>query len=561
MLQLGIRRWFVWSILGLLTCASLSSVAARAEEPGTPPAPPAVEPATPPATPEPSEKPTAEAPAIPAEEAGQPLLQQAMEVKLGAESLADLNQVIKLCQDAIDAGLAEGDVTFAKELLASTLSQRAELVCHELFETRVTPNRGQALLRMALSDLEKTTELNSEQPEAQYLLGRLYAHLGETDKSLAALDAAVRMTESEPAARSKTLMIRANVHKDPVKRQADFDEAVKLAPSDPDILRFRGMHYMTQNNLELAIADFNAAIAIDPKDAETYEARGMAEAGSGKLDESLASFTKAIEIEPKSPAALTHRARIRAMKSDIPGALADVEEAMKLQPGSQALLLHANLLAASGKFEQALGELNVLRQVMPDSPDVLLQLAAVHQAARQPQKAIEIYTQLLVSNPQNLAAFRGRADAHLNQGQQAEAIADYEEALKIDEKNSGVLNNLAWVLATSPTDDLRNGKRAIELAKQACEVTEYKQAHILSTLAASYAETGDFENAITWSQKAVELGGDQTKDQLAKELESYQQKKPWREAAPPDMPGVEETAQPQPVAPSDEDTARAKRGE
>lgn len=571
MLRLGFQSWCVWAILALMATTTLSSAAARAAEPGTEAAEPAKAetPAPAPETPEPETpqpEPAKTEPETPevgkvADEGGQPLLQQAMEVKLGAESLADLNQVIKLCQDAIDTGLATGDVKFAEELLASTLSQRAELVCHELFETRVTPNRGQALLRMALSDLEKTTALNSEQPEAQFLLGRLYAHLGETEKSLTALDAAVRMTESEPAARSKALMIRANVRKDLALRQADFDEAVKLTPNEPDVLRFRGMHYMTQNNLELAIADFNAAIALDPKDAETYEARGMAEAGSGKLDESLASFTKAIEIEPKSPAALTHRARIRAMKSDIPGALADVEEAMKLQPGSQALLLHANLLAASGKFEQALGELNVLRQVMPDSPEVLLQLAAVHQAARQPQKAVEIYTQLLGANPQNLAAFRGRADAHLNQGQQAEAVADYEEALKIDGKNSGVLNNLAWVLATSPKDDLRNGQRAIELAKQACEVTEYKQAHILSTLAAGYAESGDFENAVTWSQKAVELGGDQTKDQLAKELESYQQKKPWRETAPPDMPGVDETVQPQPVSPSDEDTARAKRGE
>jgi hypothetical protein len=86
-------------------------------------------------------------------------------------------------------------------------------------------------------------------------------------------------------------------------------------------------------------------------------------------------------------------------------------------------------------------------------------------------------------------------------------------------------------LATSPEDKLRDGPRAIKLATKACEVTEYKKPHILSTLAAAYAETGDFETARKWSGKAVELG---TKDkevdeQLQKELESYQQKKPWRE--------------------------------
>jgi len=495
---------------------------------------------------------------------GQPLLQEAMEVKLSAESLADLNQVIKLCQDAIDKGLAEEDVKFANELLASTLSQRAELVCHELFERRVTPSRGQALLRMALSDLVKTTELNPEQPEAQFLLGRLYAHLGEKDKAKSALDVAVRLAESDPAAKSKALMIRGNLQETPEARQADFDEAVKLTPKDAEVLRFRGMNYLTMNNIDAAIADFNAAIELEPGSAETYEARGMAEASVGKTDEALASFNKAVELDPKSAAALTHRARVRAMKGDLPGALADVEASMKLQPASQSLLLHASLLAASGKFEEAQGELNVLRQVMPDNPDVLLQVAAVHQAMRQSEKAIETYSHLLALEPANAAALRGRGDAYLNQGQQASAIADYEEALKFDEDNSGVLNNLAWVLATSPDDKLRDGKRAVELATEACEVTEFKQAHVLSTLAASYAESGDFEAAIEWSQKAVAICTDHNKEQLGKELESYQAKKPWREATPPELSPLDKTeqdsAKQESGTPSEEETARAKRG-
>ncbi len=237
----------------------------------------------------------------------------------------------------------------------------------------------------------------------------------------------------------------------------------------------------------------------------------------------------------------------------------DVEQSMKLRPASQSLLLHASLLAAGGKYEQALGELNVLRQVMPESPDVLLQVAAVYQASHQPEKAIEAYTHLIALDPQNATALRGRADVYLNQGRQAEAITDYEDALKADADNSGVLNNLAWVLATSPNDELRNGKRAIELATEACKATDYKQAHILSTLAAGYAESGDFDSAVDWSQKAVELGDEHNKDQLAKELESYREMKPWREAIPPQEPASEDTAQPEGAGPSQEETARAKQ--
>jgi hypothetical protein len=60
-------------------------------------------------------------------------------------------------------------------------------------------------------------------------------------------------------------------------------------------------------------------------------------------------------------------------------------------------------------------------------------------------------------------------------------------------------------------------------------VTEYKESHILSTLASSYAESGDWENAVKWSEKALELGEGEIREQLAQELESYKNKKPWRE--------------------------------
>lgn len=497
-----------------------------------------------------------------ADDDGPALLQKATEAKLSAETLADLNRVIGLCRESIEAGLDDDSKNFARELLASTLSQRAEVLCLELFERPVTPNRARRLVKMALADLEETVQINSEQPESQFLLGRLYAHLGQTEKALGALDEAVRLADSDPAAKSKALMIRANLKQDAAERQADYDEAVKLLPRDPGVLRFRGMHYLTQNNIELAIADFNAAIELDPDDPDTYQARGMAQALAEKLDEAVQSFNKAIELEPNSPTAFVHRARLRAMKGDFPAALADVEQSMKLRPGSvQALLLHASLLGTTGKFDQAIAELNVLRQVMPDSPDVLLQLGTLYQASGQPERANDAFNHLIDRDPKNTAALRGRADTYLNQGKQVEAIADYEEVLKVDPENSGVLNNLAWVLATSPDEELRDGQRAIELATEACEVTEYKQAHILSTLAAGYAETGDFETAVDWSTKAVDLGSDQTKGQLEKELESYQAKKPWREAAPPDVLPLDASVKEKTdTAPSKEDTARAKRG-
>ena len=125
--------------------------------------------------------------------------------------------------------------------------------------------------------------------------------------------------------------------------------------------------------------------------------------------------------------------------------------------------------------------------------------------ANRPRKAIEAATQILRKDPDNFAALRFRADAYLNIGKHAEAIADFDKAYALKEDDESLLNNFAWVLATSPDDKLRDGARAVKLATKAAEATGYETPHILSTLAAAYAETGDFENAAKWSQKAVEL--------------------------------------------------------
>ncbi len=181
--------------------------------------------------------------------------------------------------------------------------------------------------------------------------------------------------------------------------------------------------------------------------------------------------------------------------------------------------------------------------------------------ANKPRKAIDTATSVLSKDPDNFAALRVRADAYLSIGKHAEAIADFDKALAQKEGDQSLLNNFAWVLATSPDDKLRDGARALKLATKAAEASGYETPHILSTLAAAYAETGDYENAAKWSQKSVELAqkevdnakpaDDKSKmeadrDQLKKELESYHDHKPVRER---------QTAEDAPDAPATADHA------
>jgi Tfp pilus assembly protein PilF len=144
-------------------------------------------------------------------------------------------------------------------------------------------------------------------------------------------------------------------------------------------------------------------------------------------------------------------------------------------------------------------------------------------------KAFETFDAALAIDANNWFLRYGRADLYLSVGKHAEAVKDYEIAFESQPDESGLLNNFAWLLATSPDDKVRNGRRAIKLATKACELTDHKMPHILSTLAAAYAETGDFESAKRWSKKAVEIATEENREQLSKELASYEGSHAWRE--------------------------------
>ena len=211
-------------------------------------------------------------------------------------------------------------------------------------------------------------------------------------------------------------------------------------------------------------------------------------------------------------------------------ALRDIDLALEQQPmlvvGRR---IRAEILANLDRIPEAIDEIQEVLDKAPGDTELRTQMALYYQLDRQNSKAIEIYTEVLEKDPTNAEVLRTRGDAYLTQGAHAEAIADFESALKLMPEDTPLLNNLAWVLATSPDDGLRDGERAVELATTACELTDYKMPHILSTLAAAFAESGDFDTAIEWSEKAVAMDDTEQEEQLSKELASYKGGQPWRE--------------------------------
>jgi protein O-mannosyl-transferase len=126
-------------------------------------------------------------------------------------------------------------------------------------------------------------------------------------------------------------------------------------------------------------------------------------------------------------------------------------------------------------------------------------------------------------------------------GQTDEAIRHFQEVLRTWPDYMPALNNMAWVLATCPDPKVRDGAEAVRLAERACELTGRKNPSLLDTLAAAYAETGRFDDAVRTAEEALSLAlADDKKplaDAIGTHLELYRSGRPWHEGRP--GPGAE----------------------
>lgn len=135
-------------------------------------------------------------------------------------------------------------------------------------------------------------------------------------------------------------------------------------------------------------------------------------------------------------------------------------------------------------------------------------------------KAIAQYQKALQIKPDYSEAYCNLGNTLALEGKVVQAIAQYQKALQIKPDYAEAQNNLAWVLATCPQASLRDGKRAVELARQANQLSGGKNPYILNTLAAAYAEAGRFPEALETAQHALQLAEARFDPTLAQAIES-----------------------------------------
>ena len=150
------------------------------------------------------------------------------------------------------------------------------------------------------------------------------------------------------------------------------------------------------------------------------------------------------------------------------------------------------------------------------------------------EKALADYTEGVRLDPKSEYGFRRRGGAWAALGAHGKAAADYETAIKVRSNSAAAHNALAWLRATCPDAKHRDGEKAADLAKRACELTSWKNAGYIDTLAAAHAELGNFKKAAEYLERALDLPGttEAALQEFRERLKLYEAEMPYRQPPP-----------------------------
>ena len=150
---------------------------------------------------------------------------------------------------------------------------------------------------------------------------------------------------------------------------------------------------------------------------------------------------------------------------------------------------------------------------------------------RQYERAVKEFGEALRQKPTFIEAAIGRAAANKALGRYDAALREIDHLAKIrpGRQYALILNHRAWYRATIPDAQFRNGKQAVSDAKAACNVTKWEDPEVIDTLAAAYADTGDFANAIKYQEQAMAKDSKKVLRNPGPRLVLYKEQKPFRE--------------------------------
>ena len=223
----------------------------------------------------------------------------------------------------------------------------------------------------------------------------------------------------------------------------DYDQAIKLNPSDATAFNNRGLAYSAKGQLDRAIQDYDQAIKLDPSDAIVYYNRGIAYSAKGQHDRAIQDYDQAIKLDPsRTPIAYNNRGNAYSTKGQLDRAIQDYDQAIKLNP-SDADIFYARSLARAKKGDKkgANADLAAARRTgipaqaqQPQDLGAAWAWCGASEAAGVPPdlriSGCTTVIELGKTPSRSLSrAYTNRGNAYRAQGQPDHAIEDYNQAL------------------------------------------------------------------------------------------------------------------------------------
>jgi tetratricopeptide (TPR) repeat protein len=251
-----------------------------------------------------------------------------------------------------------------------------------------------------------------------------------------------------------------------------------------------------------ALPHFQRAVELQPDDEASQKNLGSALLQEGKVADSITQFQIALNLRTNDVGAMNNLALAYSRQGKTDEAIAEYEESLVIQPDDAGVHHNYGML--------------------------LFRMGRVDEAMAHYQKALAV-------QPNDAELHNDVANVLSKKGQVADAIKEWEKAIELRTNYFAAENNLAWALATDPDPTLRNGTNALQLALDANRLSATNNPLVLHTLAAAYAEDGQYTNAVTTAGLALEQAAVDHNvglaDSIEEQLKLYQADQPYHVAA------------------------------
>ncbi len=222
------------------------------------------------------------------------------------------------------------------------------------------------------------------------------------------------------------------------------------------------------------------------------------------------------------------KAYVLLRRNDCSAADSEFTAFLAAQPNDpRAISGKADTMICLEKYDDAIAEYSHAIELDPKWFDYLGRGVA-YKAKGDLAKAVQNFDSGIAIKPNASGLYVYRGAALAQRGDLSAARADFDKASSLFSNKPRMFNSYGWALATSPISAYRDGPAAIEYARRACELTSWKRAFVLDTLAAAYAENGKFDEAVKWQMSAMELDDKANQKDYEARLAMYRRREPFR---------------------------------